>query len=167
MCGGIRSDTSIFRPTAKKISQGLDYYGVTLILDWETHDAEVFVNGILKTPIFDYKTDVDDVLELKSGLILNDRVEIFVVKAQEIEPVWSLDLSGWVFDGITLVFPLIDEETGNPVAPERDVDVSLSLDGVWLEPTRDFFVTGTNITFTDPPGADSRCFGQARGAVIV
>jgi hypothetical protein len=146
---------------------GFDYYGVPLDIDWENHDVLVFVDGRLKKPEFDYGTSMSNTLELNQSLPVGVSVEILSTVPFDIDPTWQLKVDTWVFDGMATTFPLLDAASGNPVVPEHDFDVQISLDGVWLAAGLDYTVEHDDVTFTEAPRADSAVFGQARGGITV
>jgi hypothetical protein len=76
-----------------------------------------------------------------------------------------LDMSGWVFNDVNTLFPLIDALSLAAVTPTQAVDVFISLDGAWLEAGVDYTLMLDHIQLTSPPRADSSVFGQAYVAV--
>jgi len=60
-------------------------------------------------------------------------------------------------DGVTATFPLISVDLYTPNVT-TDNSLFVSMDGVWQEPTTQFTASGSSITFTVPPAADSYVF---------
>jgi hypothetical protein len=60
-------------------------------------------------------------------------------------------------DGITTTFPLISTDLYTPNVTTSN-SLFVSMDGVWQEPTVQFTASGSNITFTLAPAADSEIF---------
>jgi hypothetical protein len=152
-----------FASAGQLVFTGPDHYGVPFLVDWDTSSVEVFVDGVLMTPVFDYSDAMDDRVTLVVPASEGQAVEMIVVRPFDTASHWSLDVSSWVFNDVNVTFPILDVESGLPVTPDRAIDVMLSLDGVWLKATEDYVVSGTNITFTSPPRADSQVFGQVQG----
>ena len=63
-----------------------------------------------------------------------------------------LNTSGWSFDGTTTGFPLIDS-SNDPYTPINDQQLIVTINGVVQVPGIDYTTSGTNLVFTDPPGA--------------
>jgi hypothetical protein len=69
-----------------------------------------------------------------------------------------IDTSGWVFDGSTVTYPLVDGG-GAAVTPASAVNLLISLNGIWQNATIDYTTNGSLITFTTAPEADAVAFG--------
>ena len=63
-----------------------------------------------------------------------------------------LNTSGWSFDGTTTGFPLIDS-SNDPYTPINDQQLIVTINGLVQVPGIDYTTSGTNLVFTDPPGA--------------
>ncbi len=61
-----------------------------------------------------------------------------------------LNTSGWVFDGTTTGFPLIDL-SGDPYTPVNDQQLIVSVNGLIQVPGIDYSVSGTNLIFVSAP----------------
>ena len=72
------------------------------------------------------------------------------------------DVSG-SFDGSTTQFALTSSVGGVAITPVVEAAVLISINGVIQEPTTDYTVSGTNITFTDAPVSTDSFFGIVMG----
>ena len=63
-----------------------------------------------------------------------------------------LNTSGWSFDGTTTGFPLIDS-SNDPYTPINDQQLIVTINGLVQVPGIDYTTSGTDLVFTDPPGA--------------
>ena len=63
-----------------------------------------------------------------------------------------LNTSGWAFDGTTTGFPLIDS-SNDPYTPINDQQLIVTINGLVQVPGIDYTTSGTDLVFTDPPGA--------------
>ena len=61
-----------------------------------------------------------------------------------------LTTSGWVFDGTTTGFPLVDT-AGDPYTPINDQQLIVCVNGLVQVPGVDYTTSGTNMVFTSPP----------------
>jgi hypothetical protein len=71
-----------------------------------------------------------------------------------------LDTSSWVFDGTATAFPLRDMG-GAAVTPQADVNLLVSLNGVWQAAIRDYTVAASTVTFVAAPQPASIAFAVA------
>ena len=72
------------------------------------------------------------------------------------------DVSG-SFDGSTTQFALTSRIGGVAITPVIEAAVLISINGVIQEPTTDYTVSGTNITFTTAPASTDSFFGTVMG----
>ena len=72
------------------------------------------------------------------------------------------DVSG-SFDGSTTQFALTENLTSTAITPVMPAALIISLNGVVQEPTTDYTVSGTNITFTTAPQSTDSFFGIVMG----
>ena len=72
------------------------------------------------------------------------------------------DVSG-SFDGSTTQFALTSRIGGVAITPVIEAAVLISINGVIQEPTTDYTVSGTNITFTSAPASTDSFFGTVMG----
>ena len=72
------------------------------------------------------------------------------------------DVSG-SFDGSTTQFALTSRIGGVAITPVIEAAVLISINGVIQEPTTDYTVSGTNITFTTAPASGDSFFGTVMG----
>ena len=72
------------------------------------------------------------------------------------------DVSG-SFNGSTTAFALTTRIGGIAITPVVEAALLISLDGVVQEPTTDYTVSGTNITFTTAPASTVSFFGVVMG----
>ena len=72
------------------------------------------------------------------------------------------DVSG-SFDGSTTQFALTSRIGGVAITPVVEAAVLISINGVIQEPTTDYTVSGTNITFTTAPASTDSFFGTVMG----
>ena len=72
------------------------------------------------------------------------------------------DVSG-SFDGSTTQFALTSRIGGVAITPVVEAAILISINGVIQEPTTDYTVSGTNITFTSAPASTDSFFGTVMG----
>jgi len=72
------------------------------------------------------------------------------------------DVSG-SFDGSETEFALTENISSTAITPIMPAALIISINGVVQEPTTDYTVSGTNITFTTAPAATDSFFGIAMG----
>ncbi len=72
------------------------------------------------------------------------------------------DVSG-SFDGSETEFALTENISSTAITPVMPAALIISINGVVQEPTTDYTVSGTNITFTTAPAATDSFFGIAMG----
>ena len=72
------------------------------------------------------------------------------------------DVSG-SFDGSDTAFALTSRIGGIAITPVVEAAILISINGVIQEPTTDYTVSGTNITFTTAPASGDSFFGIVRG----
>ena len=72
------------------------------------------------------------------------------------------DVSG-SFDGSETEFALTENLTSTAITPVMPAALIISLNGVVQEPTTDYTVTGTNVTFTTAPQSTDSFFGIVMG----
>jgi len=158
-----------FASADQTVFTGLDHYNQALTVDWDTNAAEVYVNGSLLTPDFDYKTVNDNQLELLVPVPADTVVEVIVTKPFTtglqalIETRKKLDTSTWVINGVSTSFPLIDKANGTAIAiATADVhDIVVDVNGVTQNPGVDFTVAVDRIQFAVAPEIDARIWGTA------
>ena len=63
-----------------------------------------------------------------------------------------LDVTNWVFDGTTTVYPLIDQ-SGDAYTPINDQQLIVAVNGLVQVPGIDYTVSGTTIIFTTAPSS--------------
>ena len=72
------------------------------------------------------------------------------------------DVSG-SFDGSDTAFALTSRIGGIAITPVVEAAILISINGVIQEPTTDYTVSGTNITFTSAPASTDSFFGIVMG----
>ena len=72
------------------------------------------------------------------------------------------DVSG-SFNGSTTQFALTDSVSSTAITPVVSAALLISINGVIQEPTTDYTVSGTNITFTSAPASTDSFFGVVMG----
>ena len=75
------------------------------------------------------------------------------------------DVSG-SFNGSTTQFALTDSISSTAITPNVAAAVLISINGVIQEPTTDYTVSGTNITFTSAPASNATFFGIVMGTQL-
>ena len=76
------------------------------------------------------------------------------------------DVSG-SFNASTTQFALTENISGLAITPVVPASILISINGVIQEPTTDYTVSGTNITFTTAPASGAGFFGIVLGLSLI